>query len=164
MVTAAVLAYVLAAQEPVSAQTLTLRAAAAAMEKAKDDTSLDRARRLAVVTEGIADADRVLSADAQNIAALVYKNLLLRYQAALVDDASQQDALIRLADDVREKAKSLRPQPAASAFEASPPDEFEAAAKRMNAVRGGSNVTLPRKVIDVRPEYPHATTAGGTIA
>jgi len=162
MLLGVIVAAAIAAQEPAPAVEYA-RKASLAFEKAREDATLDRAQRLAVITAGVADADRALAIDAKDRTCLVYKNLLLRYQAALTDDERQQDALIRQAEQVRAAAIATLPAAPPTDYEASSPEEFEKAVARGDALRAGAGVQPTRKVIDVRPVLTGVSGTGGTV-
>lgn len=79
-------------------------------DKAYRDPHLKEAEKKDMVEKGIAAVDRALMVKADYVEALVYKNLLLRLQANLEKDASKQQALIKQADQLRDKAQELRKQ------------------------------------------------------
>ena len=63
--------------------------------------------------KGIEAVDHSLQIKPDYMEALVYKNLLLRLQANMEKDPSKQQALIKQADQLRDKATELRKQKAA---------------------------------------------------
>ena len=60
------------------------------------------------IKRGLAAEDRALAADPDYIEALVYKNLLLAYQATLETDTELQASLLHEADTLRNRALELR--------------------------------------------------------
>jgi TonB family protein len=75
-------------------------------EKSKDP-SLRASDTQAYIEQGIAAENRALEADPDFFEALVYKNLLLREQAAREPDSARQGALIREADGLRTRAAQV---------------------------------------------------------
>ena len=65
------------------------------------------------VQKGIEAVDQGAADQVRLVEALVYKNLLLRLQANLEKDPAKQQALIKEADQLRDKAQELRKQKAA---------------------------------------------------
>jgi tetratricopeptide (TPR) repeat protein len=82
-------------------------------DKAFRDTRLKEAQKREYVDKGIDAIDRALKIKPDYIEALVYKNLLLRLQANQEKDRTKQDALIKEANQLRDKAEELRKQKAA---------------------------------------------------
>ena len=64
-------------------------------------------------SKGVEAVDKALQIKPDYIDALVYKNLLLRLQANMEKDPAKQQALIKEADELRDKAEELRKQKAA---------------------------------------------------
>jgi tetratricopeptide (TPR) repeat protein len=79
-------------------------------DKAYRDPRLKESDKRDMVEKGIQAVDRALAVKADYVEALVYKNLLLRLQANLEKDSSKQQALIKQADQLRDKAQELRKQ------------------------------------------------------
>jgi tetratricopeptide (TPR) repeat protein len=77
-------------------------------EKAAKDFSLNEAQKRDFVTKGIAAEDKALQLNPNYIDALVYKNILLRQAANLEKDRDKQQAYIRQADELRNKAMGLQ--------------------------------------------------------
>lgn len=75
--------------------------------KLKDNEKKD------MVAKGLEAVDHALQLKPDYMEALVYKNLLLRSQALLEKDPAKQAALIKQADQLRDKAQELRKQKAA---------------------------------------------------
>jgi TonB family protein len=90
-----------AAQQPGNAQAHHLLGAFL-MEKSRD-AALNADERRGYITRGIAAEDRALAVDPDHVEALVYKNILLRMQAAESEPARRDD-LIRQADTLRKRA------------------------------------------------------------
>jgi tetratricopeptide (TPR) repeat protein len=82
-------------------------------DKAYRDFKLNETEKRDFVQKGIEAIDHALQLKADYMEALVYKNLLLRLQANLEKDPSKQQALIKQADQLRDKAQELRKQKAA---------------------------------------------------
>jgi tetratricopeptide (TPR) repeat protein len=82
-------------------------------DKAYRDFKLKETEKRDFVEKGIKAIDHALQLKADYMEALVYKNLLLRLQANLEKDPSKQQALIKQADQLRDKAQELRKQKAA---------------------------------------------------
>ena len=62
------------------------------------------------IVRGLASVDRALTLKPDHREALIYKNLLLRLQATVETDPERQQALIRQAEELREKADLLVPR------------------------------------------------------
>ena len=60
-----------------------------------------------VAARGLLSVDRALTLKPDYGEALIYKNLLLRSQATVEPDPARQQALIREADESRERAREL---------------------------------------------------------
>lgn len=82
-------------------------------EKAYRDFSLNDADKIKFVQMGIQAVDKALSLNDQYMEALVYKNLLLRVQANLERNPARQQALLREATELSNRAEELRKQKAA---------------------------------------------------
>ena len=82
-------------------------------DKAYRDFKLRENEKMAYVQKGIEAVDHSLQIKPDYMEALVYKNLLLRLQANMEKDPSKQQALIKQADVLRDKAQELRKQKAA---------------------------------------------------
>jgi tetratricopeptide (TPR) repeat protein len=82
-------------------------------DKAYRDFRLKENEKREFVQKGIDAVDTSLKIKPDYMEALVYKNLLLRLQANLEKDPSKQQALIKQADQLRDKAQELRKQKAA---------------------------------------------------
>jgi tetratricopeptide (TPR) repeat protein len=77
-------------------------------DKAYRDARLKDAEKRNMVDKGIEAIDTSLKIKPDYMEALVYKNLLLRLAANLEKDTAKQQALIKQADQLREKAEQLR--------------------------------------------------------
>jgi tetratricopeptide (TPR) repeat protein len=64
------------------------------------------------VQKGLTAIDHAIQLKPDYVEALVYKNLLLRSQALLEKDPAKQQALIKQADSLRDKAEEIRKQKA----------------------------------------------------
>ena len=84
-------------------------------DKAYRDFKLKENEKREYVQKGVEAVDHALQIKPDYMEALVYKNLLLRLQANLEKDPSKQQALIKQADQLRDKAQELRKQKAAGA-------------------------------------------------
>jgi len=82
-------------------------------DKAYRDFKLKESEKRDFVQKGIEAVDHALRIKPDYMEALVYKNLLLRLEANLEKDPSKQQALIKQADQLRDKAQELRKQKAA---------------------------------------------------
>jgi predicted Zn-dependent protease len=69
---------------------------------------LDDDQRLEYVLAGIAASDQAISLNNNYAEALIFKNLLLRRQALLVDDFGEAQALIAEADALQQRAEELQ--------------------------------------------------------
>jgi hypothetical protein len=70
-------------------------------------------QKLDYVLSGIEAVNKALGIRSDYMEAIAYKNLLLRLQANLEKDPAKQQALLREADQLRDKATELRKQKAA---------------------------------------------------
>jgi tetratricopeptide (TPR) repeat protein len=77
-------------------------------EKAYRDFRLKDAEKLKYIDLGIQAADKALELKPDYPEALTYKNLLLRSKALVIKDPAQQQALIKEADQLRDRAIELR--------------------------------------------------------
>lgn len=83
-------------------------------EKAYRDFSLTDAEKIKYVQLGIDAVDKALALNDQYMEALVYKNLLLRVQANLERNPARQQALLKEATDLSNRAEEIRKQNAAA--------------------------------------------------
>ena len=86
-------------------------------DKAYRDFKLKENEKKAYVEKGVQAVDRALEIKADYIEALVYKNLLLRLEANMEKDQTKQQALLKQADQLRDKAQEMRKQKAAGVSE-----------------------------------------------
>ena len=77
-------------------------------DKAYRDFRLKDTEKLELVMKGIESVDKAISIKSDYMEAIAYKNLLLRLQANLIKDPGRQQALIREADQLRDKAEEMR--------------------------------------------------------
>ena len=155
-------------RDPISAQAYH-RTAVEYFEKAQKDTTLTTEEKRQTILKGIAAEDRALTLKPDFIDALVYKNILLRMQAILTDDPQQLGALIKQADEIRNKAMTLEAAgvkaqpwnlPAGTDGPPPPPPppppspEYQALIDQYQPTRVGGNIKAPVKIRDVKPEYP----------
>jgi tetratricopeptide (TPR) repeat protein len=82
-------------------------------DEAYRDFKLKEADKKAFVGKGVEAVDHALQIKPDYMEALVYKNLLLRLQANMEKDTAKQQALLKEADRLRDKAQELRKQKAA---------------------------------------------------
>jgi tetratricopeptide (TPR) repeat protein len=82
-------------------------------DKAYRDTRLNAVQKKEYVQKGLDAIERALQIKPDYMEALVYKNLLLRLQANMEKDPAKQQALIKQADQLRDRAEALRKQKAA---------------------------------------------------
>ena len=82
-------------------------------DEAYRDFKLKENEKKDYVEKGVEAVDHALQIKPDYIEALVYKNLLLRLQANLEKDPAKQQALIKQADQLRDKAQEMRKQKAA---------------------------------------------------
>jgi tetratricopeptide (TPR) repeat protein len=86
-------------------------------DKAYRDFRLPEADKKKYVDSGVAAVDKAIALKNDYMEALVYKNLLLRLQANLEKNPQRQQALLKEADQLRDRAQELRKQRAAGASE-----------------------------------------------
>jgi tetratricopeptide (TPR) repeat protein len=86
-------------------------------DKAYRDFKLKDNEKREFVQKGIEAVDHALQIKPDYTEALVYKNLLLRLEANMEKDPAKQQALIKQADQLRDKAQELRKQKAAGVGE-----------------------------------------------
>ena len=79
------------------------------------DVRLKNAQKKELIHKGVDAVDRALQLKPNYMEALVYKSLLLRLEANMEKDPSRQQALIKQADQLRDRAQDLRKQKAAGA-------------------------------------------------
>jgi tetratricopeptide (TPR) repeat protein len=76
---------------------------------------LKDADKIKYIQAGIDEVDKALALKPDYFEALTYKNLLLRLQANVEKDPAKQQALLRQADQLRDKAQELQKQKQAAA-------------------------------------------------
>lgn len=84
-------------------------------DKAYRDFRLPEAEKKKFVEQGVAAVDKAIALKNDYMDALVYKNLLLRLQANLEKNPARQQALLKEADQLRDRAQELRKQRSAGA-------------------------------------------------
>jgi len=84
-------------------------------DEAFRDARLKENEKREYVDKGIAEIDKSLQIKPDYIEALVYKGLLLRLKANNIKDPAQQQALIKEATQLRDKAEELRKKKASGA-------------------------------------------------
>jgi tetratricopeptide (TPR) repeat protein len=84
-------------------------------DKAYRDFRLKDADKRAYIEKGIEAADRALKINNEYMEAMVYKGLLLRLAANVEKDRNRQQALLKEADSLRDKANALRKAKSAGA-------------------------------------------------
>jgi tetratricopeptide (TPR) repeat protein len=62
------------------------------------------------IEAGLAEEDKALALNPNNFEALTYKNLLLRLEANVEKDPARQQALLKQADQLRDKAENMQKQ------------------------------------------------------
>lgn len=154
-------------RDPLTAETHHLRAAEF-YEKATKDPALSPDDKMKALQNAVDAEDRALAMNPEYVPALIYKNLALRTQATLIDDAQEQQRMIREADELRDKALALRraagmPDPpfAANTPEPPTPASFLEAVARLKPLRIGGKMPPPVKVHNVNPAYPEDAQAAG---
>jgi len=68
------------------------------------------ADKMKYIQAGLSEADKALALKPDYFEALTYKNLLLRSQALVEKDPAKQQALLKQADQLRDKAQELQKQ------------------------------------------------------
>ena len=76
---------------------------------------LKDADKMKYIQAGLAEVDKALELKPDYFEALTYKNLLLRSEALLEKDPAKQQALLKQADQLRDKAQELQKQKQAAA-------------------------------------------------
>jgi tetratricopeptide (TPR) repeat protein len=79
-------------------------------DKANRDFRLSEKEKIQYVMDGLGSVDKAIEIKSDYMEAIAYKNLLLRLQANLEKDPKKQQALLREADELRDKATELRKQ------------------------------------------------------
>ena len=154
------------------------------LEKVQRDTSLTPEQKMETILKGIAAEDRALALNPDYVEALVYKNILLRLQANYTDEPQERDALLRTADELRNKVLALRrlqppppPPPgvvrstdgqiSTQAMPPPPPpappsgsmvtvmsESYRQTLESLQPLRVGGGLKAPTKIKDVKPVYP----------
>lgn len=81
--------------------------------KADKDYTLSASAKRDFIERGLQAEDRALEINSEYVDALVYKNILLRMKANMETNRATQAALIRQADQIRDRAIALQKQKAA---------------------------------------------------
>ena len=127
-------------------------------DKANKDLSLTDQEKLDVIAKGIAAEDRALAINPDYLPSLTYKNIFLRMQANLTADPAATAALLRQADELRDKVTALRAMDSRGATPTPPatsmPATFAGRLAALSPIRIGGEVKAPSKVKDVKPVYP----------
>lgn len=79
-------------------------------DKANRDFRLSEKEKIQYVMDGLGSVDKAIAIKSDYMEAIAYKNLLLRLQANLEKDPKKQQALLKEADELRDKATELRKQ------------------------------------------------------
>ena len=143
-------------------------------EKAKRDSALTADQAREAIEKAIAAEDRALDLNPDYTDALMFKNVLLRMQADATADADERQRLVRDADALRSRAVELRKAqglPTAGWSGGPPPPpppappemsaEFRQALELHRPLRIGGQITAPKKLRDVKPQYPDEARAAG---
>jgi tetratricopeptide (TPR) repeat protein len=77
-------------------------------DKTFRDKALKTDQKMKYIQTGIEAEDKAIQLKPDYMEALVYKGLLLRLQATLEKDANKQKALLKEADELRDKAQAIR--------------------------------------------------------
>ena len=89
-------------------------------EKAYRDFSLSDAEKMKFVMTGLTSIDKAIALNNQYMEALVYKNLLLRVEANLEKNPARQQALLKEAEQLSNRAEEIRKANAAGTGGAGP--------------------------------------------
>src|SRR5450759_3054026 len=138
-------------------------------DKAYRDPTLTDKQKLVYVERGLSHVDRALGLEKDFVEALVYKGLLLRLKAMAISDPALQNRLVDEAVALQKRAMALKaagvpPHPGlATAMRPPPPPPPTRPGGVVGgvvggipdgAIRVGGDIPQPRKLKDVRPEYP----------
>jgi tetratricopeptide (TPR) repeat protein len=85
-----------------------LRIAQYFQEKAQKDFRLNDRQKQDFVNRGLVAADKALGLKGDYMEAMVYKNILLRQKAGWVKNRAEYDAIIKEADQIRDRAMELQ--------------------------------------------------------
>ena len=77
-------------------------------DKTFRDFRLKDAEKKAYIEKGVEATDKALAIKSDYLEAIVYKGLLLRLQANMEKDRAKQQALLKEADELRDRAKALQ--------------------------------------------------------
>lgn len=77
-------------------------------DKTFRDKTLKDPEKREYISKGLEATDKAIRIKSDYLEAIVYKGLLLRLQATIEKDRKQQEALLREADQLRDRAKSLQ--------------------------------------------------------
>ncbi len=133
--------------------------ATVAWEHANRDVT-DPAGRLLLIREGVALEDRALRLKPDYLEAMTYKNILLRMQANLTNDAAEKARLIADADALRNRVLEMRGPQAPQPTDTAPAsfsgfgETYDQTSARLTPIRVGGSVPQPTKTHDARPAYP----------
>ncbi len=86
-------------------------------DKAYRDFRLNNKQKMQYVQDGIQAVNKAIEIKSDYMEAIAYKNLLLRLQANLEKDPARQQALLKEADALRDRATELRKQKASGVSE-----------------------------------------------
>jgi TonB family protein len=117
----------------------------------KDETLTDRQKER-YADRGIVFTDRALSVKPNLVDATVYKGLFLRMKASVTKYTAKQAALVEEAGRLQSRAKELRESgkgEMSAAYVPPPPPP-----PPPTPVRVGGAIKEPKKLKDVRPDYP----------
>jgi TonB family protein len=147
-------------------------------ERAFRDASLSESQKADYVAQGLEAADSALALDPNYVEGLIYKTLLLRMKAERTTDLVENRRLISEANALRARAFELRQvqgsderkKMEAKVYEGAtrnapppppPPPPPPAPVDGVMPLRVGGGIKPPRKVQDVRPEYPVVAREAG---
>jgi TonB family protein len=118
--------------------------------KAWKDSTLTDKQKERYADRGIVFTDRALSVKPNLIDSTMFKGLFLRLKASVTRDTAQQRALLEEADRLQKRGLELRQSgkgELSAAYVPPPPPP-------PTAVRVGGAIKEPKKLKDVRPDYP----------
>jgi tetratricopeptide (TPR) repeat protein len=84
-------------------------------DKTFRDKTLKDPEKREYIAQGLEATDKAIKIKPDYLEAIVYKGLLLRLQATIEKDRKQQEALLKEADSLRDRAKTLQKQKATGA-------------------------------------------------
>jgi tetratricopeptide (TPR) repeat protein len=82
-------------------------------DEATRDSRLNDKQKMEFVQKGLTNIDQAIKLKADYVEAIIYKGLLLRLQAVLEKDPGKQQALIKQATELHDKAEEIRKRKAA---------------------------------------------------